>query len=88
MKPAHPHVTTYRPRHMGCRTQDVLALDERHQAALIRILQTAAPSGVTGAPAVAVVSAPMSTALLLPLLRLLTRASSPSVRCAAGEVGG
>ncbi|EFJ52598.1 hypothetical protein VOLCADRAFT_86859 [Volvox carteri f. nagariensis] len=64
---------------------DVLALDEQHQAALMGVLAAAVaePAAAAGfGPS----AAPLSTALVLPLLRLLTGAASPAVRQSAGEL--
>ncbi|GIL81637.1 hypothetical protein Vretifemale_10613, partial [Volvox reticuliferus] len=79
---------------------DVLALDAQHQAALVGVLAAAqetasGPSLLTPVPSTrvittpgtfAAIAAPLSTALVLPLLRLLTRAMSPVVRRSAGEL--
>ncbi|KXZ49469.1 hypothetical protein GPECTOR_21g695 [Gonium pectorale] len=73
---------------------DVLALTEVHQMALLRVLVAdeeaagdgAGSGGPAAAAAAAATAAPLSTALVAPLLRLLTRSASPAVRRAAGEL--
>ncbi|GLI61190.1 hypothetical protein VaNZ11_003424, partial [Volvox africanus] len=79
---------------------DVLALDTQHQVALVGVLAAAHETASGSLPLTPVpsahritipgtcsaVTAPLSTALLQPLLRLLTRATSPAVRRSAGEL--